>query len=73
MTKTVLNGRLAFAAVMLVGLILPAVFERHMVDLLVYAGLYTIAGLGVGLLLGQCGIVNLAQALFYGIGAYASA
>jgi branched-chain amino acid transport system permease protein len=32
-----------------------------------------VAGLGIGLLLGHCGIVNLAQATFYGIGAYASA
>ena len=52
---------------------LPAVLPRNFVDLLVFAGIYTIAGLGVGLLLGQCGIVNIAQATFYGIGAYASA
>lgn len=52
---------------------LPAVLPRNFVDLLVFAGIYTIAGLGVGLLLGQCGIVNIAQATFYGIGAYACA
>src|SRR5262249_26055163 len=46
---------------------------RNLVDLLVFAGIYTVAGLGVGLLLGHCGIVNLAQAVFYGIGAYATA
>ncbi len=44
-----------------------------MVDLLVFAGLYSIAGLGVAFLLGQCGIVNLAQSVFYGIGAYSVA
>jgi len=49
---------------------LPLVASRHIVDLLVFAGLYTIAGLGVAFLLGQCGIVNLAQSMFYGIGAY---
>lgn len=54
-------------------LALPAVLERHGADLMVFAALYCIAGLGVGLLLGQCGIVNLAQSFFYGIGAYASA
>ena len=32
-----------------------------------------IAGLGVAFLLGQCGIVSLAQSVFYGIGAYATA
>jgi branched-chain amino acid transport system permease protein len=53
--------------------ILPAVLERHSIDLMVFAALYCVAGLGVGLLLGQCGIVNLAQSFFYGIGAYASA
>ena len=49
---------------------LPFVATRHVVDLLVFAGLYTIAGLGVAFLLGQCGIVSLAQSVFYGIGAY---
>jgi len=51
----------------------PFVATRHMVDLLVFAGLYSIAGLGVAFLLGQCGIVNLAQSVFYGIGAYSVA
>ncbi|WP_439668695.1 ABC-type transporter, permease component: HAAT family [Cupriavidus necator] len=47
--------------------------SRHHVDLLNFAAILAVGGLGVGLLLGQCGIVNLAQASFYGIGAYASA
>lgn len=54
-------------------LVLPLVLERHAVDLLVFCGLYAIAGAGVGFLLGQGGIVNLGQAAFYGIGGYASA
>lgn len=41
--------------------------------MLVFTGLYSIAGLGVAFLLGQCGIVSLAQSVFFGIGAYASA
>ncbi len=53
--------------------IVPLLLPRNLVDLLVFAGIYTIAGLGVGLLLGHCGIVNLAQAVFYGIGAYSTA
>jgi branched-chain amino acid transport system permease protein len=64
--------RVAIVAVGLLAL-LPMVLERHWIDLLVFAALYCVAGLGVGLLLGQCGIVNLAQSFFYGIGAYASA
>ena len=53
--------------------VLPFVSTRHVVDLFVFAGLYTIAGLGVAFLLGQCGIVSLAQSVFYGIGAYSVA
>jgi branched-chain amino acid transport system permease protein len=52
---------------------LPLLLPRNLIDLFVFAGIYTIAGLGVGLLLGHCGIVNLAQAVFYGIGAYSTA
>ena len=52
---------------------LPLFLPRHLCDILVFTGIYAIAGLGIGLLLGHCGIVNLAQAVFYGIGAYASA
>lgn len=66
-TRPVLIVALAILA------ILPVVLERHAIDLMVFAALYCVAGLGVGLLLGQCGIVNLAQSFFYGIGAYASA
>lgn len=51
----------------------PFVTSRGTLDILVFAGLYAIAGLGVAFLLGQCGIVSLAQNVFYGIGAYAAA
>jgi len=51
----------------------PALLSRSVVDMLVFTGLYTIAGLGVTFLLGQCGIVSLAQSVFYGVGAYATA
>jgi branched-chain amino acid transport system permease protein len=59
--------------VVVIWAVLPLVLPRHFVDLLVFAAIYAIAGLGVGLLLGHCGIVNLAQSVFYAIGAYASA
>ncbi|MEJ7929410.1 branched-chain amino acid ABC transporter permease [Ramlibacter sp. AN1015] len=52
---------------------IPLVATRAMVDLLVFTALYSIAGIGVSFLLGQCGIVSLAQSAFYGIGAYATA
>jgi len=53
--------------------LLPTVLPVHYVDLLVFSAILAIGGLGVGFLLGQAGIINLAQAGFYGIGAYASA
>jgi branched-chain amino acid transport system permease protein len=63
-------ARLLVAAGLLLLAIAPLGLSRHLVDLLTFAGLYTIAGLGVSYLLGQCGIVTLAQSVFYGIGAY---
>jgi branched-chain amino acid transport system permease protein len=57
----------------LLWLALPWLASRNVVDMLVFTGLYTIAGLGVTFLLGQAGIVSLAQSVFYGIGAYSSA
>jgi branched-chain amino acid transport system permease protein len=64
------KAALLWAVLLLAWAALPLIASRHVVDLLVFAGLYTIAGLGVAFLLGQCGIVNLAQSMFYGIGAY---
>ena len=61
------------APLVLLWVVLPLLLPDAVTDLLVFTGLYYIAGLGVGLALGQCGIVNLGQALFFGIGAYASA
>ncbi|MCA0317169.1 MAG: branched-chain amino acid ABC transporter permease [Proteobacteria bacterium] len=51
----------------------PLLASRGTVDLLVFTALYSIAGVGVAFLLGQCGIISLAQSVFYGIGAYATA
>lgn len=67
------RSSLGFAAALIIWAVLPFVVPRNVADLLVFTGIYTVAGLGIGLLLGHCGIVNLAQATFYGIGAYASA
>ncbi len=66
--------QLAFAILIVVAWIaMPQVLSRHHIDTLNFAAILAVGGLGVGLLLGQCGIVNLAQAAFYGIGAYSSA
>ena len=63
---------LAAAGVLAWGVI-PVVASREAVDLLVFTALYSIAGIGVTFLLGQCGIISLAENVFYGIGAYATA
>jgi branched-chain amino acid transport system permease protein len=64
---------MCWGSLLLAWAVLPFVATRHIADLLVFSGLYTIAGLGVAFLLGQCGIVSLAQSVFYGIGAYSVA
>ena len=53
--------------------VMPLLVGRSIVDMLVFAALYAIAALGVAFLLGQCGIVSLAQNVFFGIGAYSTA
>lgn len=60
-------------ALSVVALIAPVALDRHIVDLMVLTAIFTLAGLGVSLLLGQCGILSLAQALFFGVGAFATA
>ena len=59
---TVQSRLLWIAVALVVWAALPFVVPRNIADLLVFTGIYTIAGLGIGLLLGHCGIVNLAQA-----------
>jgi branched-chain amino acid transport system permease protein len=53
--------------------LVPQFASRSFTGILVFAALYTIASLGVAFLLGQCGIVSLAQSVFFGVGAYSSA
>ncbi|TBR28663.1 MAG: branched-chain amino acid ABC transporter permease [Reyranella sp.] len=69
-----MSFRLLLIAVLIVAAcVIPQFLSRSTVDLLVFTCIYAIAGLGVGLLLGECGIANLGQTVFYGIGAYSSA
>ena len=68
-------GVKALSAILLIAAwaAIPWYVGRGSVDIFVFAGLYTIASLGVAFLLGQCGIVSLSQSVFYGIGAYSTA
>lgn len=65
--------KIGFAVCLLVWAAAPLLLPRHTIDMLVFSAIYALGGLGVAILLGQCGIVNLAQSLFYGIGAYVTA
>ena len=64
------------AALMSIGLLLIGI-PRHASDallsLLTVAGMYALVAQGVGLLMGYAGLVSLAQAAFFGLGAYGSA
>ncbi|MCE5333865.1 MAG: branched-chain amino acid ABC transporter permease [Desulfobacteraceae bacterium] len=44
----------------------------HYVDVMVFAGIFSLVCLGLSLLMGYAGQISLAQAAFFGIGAYAS-
>lgn len=64
---------LGVAALIVAWVLVPYVATRSTIGILTFTALYAIAGLGVAFLLGQCGIVSLAQSVFFGIGAYATA
>lgn len=68
-----LRGALAVAAVIVVVALIPAfVHSDYILNLCGVAGIYAIAVMGLGILLGFTGQMSLAQAAFFGIGAYAS-
>ena len=46
-------------------------FDGYVLNILMQAATYTLAVFGLSVVLGLCGQINLAQAAFFGIGAYA--
>ncbi|HEY1475823.1 MAG TPA: branched-chain amino acid ABC transporter ATP-binding protein/permease [Pseudolabrys sp.] len=70
-TKVPLAGVLLLTAGVL-GAVAPLVFsmQPYLVSLLMQASTYAIAVLGLTIVLGYAGQINLAQAAFFGIGAY---
>lgn len=73
-----MKSRLPAAIALAVGLALVValpllVTSRYATNLLVLASAWSIATLGLTVLLGYTGQISLAQATFYGIGAYAAA
>jgi len=53
-------------------LVKPIKAISHYTDVMVFAGIFSIVCLGLSLLMGYAGQVSMAQAAFFGIGAYAS-
>jgi len=44
----------------------------HYVDVMIFAGIFTLVSIGLSLLMGYAGQISLGQAAFFGIGAYTS-
>ncbi len=63
----------AYVALALVAIFLAATlkFDGYILNILMQAATYTLAVFGLSVVLGLCGQINLAQAAFFGIGAYA--
>ena len=72
--KSLRWGHLAFALGLVAVAVLPLLFtSRYTINLLILACSWSIAALGLTVLLGYTGQISMAQATFYGIGAYAVA
>jgi branched-chain amino acid transport system permease protein len=54
------------------GALLPLLLDKHGLSMAIMIGLYTIVTVGLNLLMGYGGQISLAQAAFFGIGAYSS-
>jgi branched-chain amino acid transport system permease protein len=52
--------------------VLPFKAVSHYVDVMVFAGIFSIICLGLSMLMGYAGQISMAQAAFFGIGAYTS-
>jgi branched-chain amino acid transport system permease protein len=74
-TRTPLIGHALYVAaiVALVAYLANAHFDAYVINILMQASTYAIAVFGLSVVLGLCGQINLAQAGFFGIGAYAVA
>lgn len=70
-TKT--HSRVALVAVLLLAAVIPLVTKNaYYLDVLIAAFIWAIAATGMNVLLGFTGLLNLAHAGFFGIGAYAT-
>ena len=68
-----LNQKYLMAAVLLFLLILPLGVQDYYIDVAILAGIYIILALGLNVVVGYAGLLNLGFAAFYAIGAYSNA
>ena len=75
MTRRRLLGTLGFAAfaALMVALVTLVPMQDYTMHILVQTATFAIAVFGLTVVLGLCGQINLAQAAFFGFGAYAVA
>ncbi len=64
------SSPLALALIMVLLLILPAFLNDYSRDIMTLTGLYIVLALGLNIIVGQAGLLNLGYVAFYAIGAY---
>lgn len=71
--KLSFNPKYFIAVSTLFVLVLPLWAENYYIDVAVLAGIYIILAIGLNVMIGYAGLLNLGFAAFYAIGAYSSA
>ena len=71
--KKVLIGRFVFALLLLSAFILPFLTSRQWTDIATLALIYVILGLGLNIVVGLAGLLDLGYVAFYAVGAYSYA
>jgi branched-chain amino acid transport system permease protein len=76
MTRPLVSGLSAVSRAALVGLLIAGLItfglaaDDYLLDIGVLVGVYTILGLGLSIVIGQAGLIDLGYIAFYAIGAY---
>lgn len=65
--------RILYAVMLIILLVLPLILEDYYIDIAILAGIYIILALGLNVVIGFSGLLNLGFAAFYAIGAYTCA
>lgn len=71
--KVSYNLKILYAVILLILLVFPFILKDYYLDVVILAGIYIILALGLNVVIGFSGLLNLGFAAFYAIGAYSSA